>query len=241
MIALAIENVSLSFGGLRALRDISFDVEMGERRLLIGPNGAGKTTLFNVISGVLRNATGGVRTFGQDITRLEQHERARLGIARTFQVINLFPRLTVLENVRLALQAAPAHRREGLRALTERAMGILSAWQMEERAPRRITELSYGERRQVDLIIALSGAPKLLLLDEPLSGLSAAESAQVVARIQSLPRDMAMVMIEHDMNAALGLADRISVLHLGSLIAEGSSAEVQANAEVQAIYLGQDG
>ena len=121
MSALAIENVSISFGGLQALKDISFNVEMGERRLLIGPNGAGKTTLFNVISGVLRGATGGIRVFGQDVTRLEQHQRARLGIARTFQIINLFQHLSVLENVRLALQASPAHQHESLRALTDRA------------------------------------------------------------------------------------------------------------------------
>ena len=184
MIALSIDNVSLNFGGLQALQNISFDVATGERRLLIGPNGAGKTTLFNVITGVLRSATGGVQVYGQDVTRLQQHERARLGIARTFQIINLFARLTVLENVRLALQASPALQNESLRALTERAMAVLSAWDMADRAPRRITELSYGERRQVDIVIALSGSPRLLLLDEPLSGLSAAESAQVVSRIR---------------------------------------------------------
>jgi branched-chain amino acid transport system ATP-binding protein len=240
MNALAVENVSLSFGGLQALKDISFHVASGERQLLIGPNGAGKTTLFNVISGVLRSATGAIRVFGQDVARLDQHERARLGIARTFQVINLFPRLTVVENVRLALQASPAHGHENLSALTDRTMDVLTAWQLADRANKRITELSYGDKRQVDLMIALSGTPRLLLLDEPLSGLSAAESAQVVRRIEALPRDMAIVMIEHDMTAALGLADRISVLHLGRLIAEGTSPGVQANAEVQAIYLGQD-
>jgi branched-chain amino acid transport system ATP-binding protein len=241
MSALAVENVSLNFGGLQALKEISLHVAMGERQLLIGPNGAGKTTLFNVISGVLRSATGVIRVFGQDVVRLDQHERARLGIARTFQIINLFPRLTVVENVRLALQASPAHRHESLAALTARTMDVLAAWQLADRAQQRITELSYGDQRQVDLMIALSGAPRLLLLDEPLSGLSAAESAQVVGRIQALPRDIAVVMIEHDMSVALGLADRVSVLHLGRLIAEGTSAEVQANAEVQAIYLGQDG
>jgi branched-chain amino acid transport system ATP-binding protein len=240
MSALAVENVSLSFGGLQALRDISIHVGMGERQLLIGPNGAGKTTLFNVISGVLRSARGAIRVFGQDVAQLDQHQRARLGIARTFQIINLFPRLTVVENDRLALQASPAHRHESLTALTDRTMDVLAAWQLADRAEKRITELSYGDKRQVDLMIALSGAPRLLLLDEPLSGLSAAESAQVVGRIQALPRDIAIVMIEHDMTAALGLADRVSVLHLGRLIAEGTSAEVQANAEVQAIYLGQD-
>jgi branched-chain amino acid transport system ATP-binding protein len=145
-----------------------------------------------------------------------------------------------VENVRLALQASPAHRHESLAGLTNQTMEVLAAWQLADRAEKRIAELSYGDKRQVDLMIALSGAPRLLLLDEPLSGLSAAESAQVVGRIQALPRDMAIVMIEHDMTAALGLADRVCVLHLGRLIAEGTSAEVQANAEVQAIYLGQD-
>jgi branched-chain amino acid transport system ATP-binding protein len=240
MSALAVENVSLNFGGLQALKDISLQVAMGERRLLIGPNGAGKTTLFNVISGVLRSATGAIRAFGQDVVGLDQHERTRLGIARTFQIINLFPRLTVVENVRLALQASPEHRRESLSALTDRTMDVLAAWQLADRAEKRITDLSYGDKRQVDLMIALCGAPRLLLLDEPLSGLSAAESAQVVGRIQALSREMAIVMIEHDMTVALGLADRVSVLHLGRLIAEGTSAEVQANTEVQAIYLGQD-
>jgi branched-chain amino acid transport system ATP-binding protein len=240
MSALAVENVSFSFGGLQALKDISLNVAAGERRLLIGPNGAGKTTLFNVISGVLRSAMGRIRILGRDVAGLDQHQRARLGVARTFQIINLFPRLTVVENVRLALQASPAHRHESLSALTDRTRDVLTAWQLADRADTRITELSYGDKRQVDLMIALSGAPRLLLLDEPLSGLSAAESALVVGRIQALPRDMAIVMIEHDMSAALGLADRVSVLHLGRLIAEGTSAEVQANAEVQAIYLGQD-
>jgi branched-chain amino acid transport system ATP-binding protein len=238
--ALAVENVSLSFDGLQALKDISLNVGMGERRLLIGPNGAGKTTLFNVISGVLRSATGAIRVFDRDVARLDQHERVRLGVARTFQIINLFSRLTVVENVRLALQASPAHRHQALRTLTDRTMDVLAAWQLTDRAAKRITELSYGDKRQVDLMIALSGSPRLLLLDEPLSGLSAAESAQVVGRIQALPRDMAIVMIEHDMSAALGWADRVSVLHLGRLIAEGTASEVQGNAEVQAIYLGQD-
>jgi branched-chain amino acid transport system ATP-binding protein len=244
--ALAVCDVSRNFGGVVALSNISFEVEPGERRLIIGPNGAGKTTLFNMLSGAFPVSGGTVALFGRDITHLPAFARARMGLSRTFQITNLFPRLTVLDNVLLALQAndktaaSLLRRMRANRALYERADALLQEWNLTAIADRLTKDISYGEQRQIDLILAMALAPRVLLLDEPTAGLSAAEVVRVVGMIRGLPADMTILMIEHDMDVAFGLADRITVLHQGRLIAEGDVAAIRNDPQVTDIYLGAD-
>jgi len=244
MTALTIDNVSKNFGGVAALAGVSLAVEAGERRVLLGPNGAGKTTLFHTISGNVTPSSGRIMLFGDDITALRPERRARLGLARTFQITNLFPRLTVLDSVLLALDGAGG-RGMGLvpspaadRAMDAQAQALLDRWGLAEAASRIVRALSYGEQRQLEIALALAGKPRLLLLDEPTAGLSPAETRRVVAMVHELPRDMTILMIEHDMDVAFELADRIAVMHLGRLIAEGDQAAIRANQQVTDIYLG---
>jgi branched-chain amino acid transport system ATP-binding protein len=246
MSALIVSDVSRNFGGVQALSNISFEVEPGERRLIIGPNGAGKTTLFNMLSGALPVSDGTVTLFGRDITDLPAYERARLGLSRTFQITNLFPRLSVLENILLALQvteigAASLFRRMRTnRPLYQRADALLNEWNLTAIAGQTAKSLSYGEQRQIDLILAMALQPKVLLLDEPTAGLSAAEVVRVVGMIRSLSKDITILMIEHNMDVAFDLADRISVLHQGRLIAEGDVDSIRGDPHVTEIYLGAD-
>jgi len=242
--ALIIEAVSKNFGGVRALSDVSFTVAVNQRRLIIGPNGAGKTTLFNMVAGAFPVSSGKIMLFGHDITQLPAHQRARMGLARTFQITNLFPRLTVLENILLALQAADPSAfsmHETMRSKThlfEAAQDLLDQWNLAAIANQPANNISYGEKRQIDLILAMAVRPKVLLLDEPTAGLSAAEVLRVVNMIRSLPKDMTILMIEHDMDVAFDLADRIAVLHQGRLIAEGDVQTVRNDPHVSEIYLG---
>jgi branched-chain amino acid transport system ATP-binding protein len=246
MSALIVQGLSRSFGGVQALSDVSLTVEAGERRLIIGPNGAGKTTLFNMLSGASEVSAGRIMLFDRDITHLPSYERARMGLARTFQITNLFPGLTVFENVLLALQAADdtafsLHRR--MRAnhhLFRRAQTLLEEWGLIATADQLAKEISYGEQRQIDLILAMAVQPRILLLDEPTAGLSAAEVVRVVGMVRSLPREMTILMVEHDMDVAFDLADRITVLHQGRVIAEGDSKAIRNNPQVNEIYLGAD-
>jgi branched-chain amino acid transport system ATP-binding protein len=244
--ALVVEELSRNFGGLRALSNISLAIEPGEHRLIIGPNGAGKTTLFNILSGALTASGGKVALFDRDITRLAPHERARMGLARTFQITNVFPRLTVLENVLLALQAADGsafclHRRmRDNQSLFAQANAFLERWNLHAIAARPAKSISYGEQRLLDLILAMAMQPKVLLLDEPTAGLSAAEVVRVVGLIRSLPKEITIAMIEHDMDVAFDLADRITVLHQGCVIAEGGVDAIRNNPQVAEIYLGAD-
>ena len=246
MSALAIRDVSRNFGGVQALSNISFEVAPGERRLIIGPNGAGKTTLFNLLSGTVAVSDGQVMLFGRDITNLPPYERTRMGLARTFQITNLFPRLTILENVLLALQVADKSafsmlaRMRTNRPLFQSAEALLQEWDLTAIAGRAAREISYGEQRQIDLILAMAVRPKVLLLDEPTAGLSAAEVVRVVGMVRSLPKEMTILMIEHDMDVAFALADRITVLHQGRLIADGGVAAIRSDPHVSAIYLGAD-
>jgi branched-chain amino acid transport system ATP-binding protein len=242
MSALAVKGLSKRFGGVDAVMDVTLSVEEGERRVLIGPNGAGKTTLFHCVAGTQLASAGAVMLFGSDITPFPPYARARAGLARTFQITNLFANLTVLENVLLAVAAAQkvglVRPMRAYRALYERAGALLAQWGLAERPERRVRHLSYGEQRQLELALALAGTPKLLLLDEPTAGLSAAETARVVAMIGALSREMTVLMIEHDMDVAFELADRITVLHQGRIVAEGDRQEIRANAQVAEIYLG---
>ena len=244
MTALTVEHLRIDFGGLRAVDDVSLAVDIGERRVILGPNGAGKTTLFNLITGVLPPLSGTIRLFANDVTRLAPYRRVRLGLGRTFQISTLFPRLTVLESVLLAVQGADAARfsllrpRGTYRHLARRAEELLAEWELENRGSATTRELSYGEQRQVELLLALAGRPRVLLLDEPTAGLSAAETADVVAMIQRFPREMTVLLIEHDMDVALALADRVTVMHEGRVLAEGTREAIQADPRVTQIYLG---
>ncbi len=247
MSALIVTDLARNFGGVQAVADVSFAVERGERRLLIGPNGAGKTTLFNMLSGALAVSNGSVALFGRDITWLPAYVRARMGLARTFQITNLFPRLTVLENILLALQAAEHNvlsLRRPMRAnheLFDRAHTLLDGWDLAAITGKAAKDIAYGQQRQIDLILAIAARPKVLLLDEPTAGLSAAEVVRVVDMIRRLPREITILMIEHDMDVAFEIADRVTVLHQGRLIAEGSVEAIRNHPQVREIYLGVDG
>jgi branched-chain amino acid transport system ATP-binding protein len=244
MSALVVESVSRNFGGVQALSNVSFSVEPSERRLIIGPNGAGKTTLFNMLSGAFAVSGGRIMLFDREITHLPPYARARMGLARTFQITNLFPHLTVLENVLLALLATDdaafsLHRR--MRAnnpLFKGAGELLESWGLATIAHQTAKDISYGEKRQLDLILGMAMRPRVLLLDEPTAGLSPAEVVRVVGMIRSLPGDMTILIIEHDMDVAFELADRITVLHQGRLIAEGDSHAIRNSPQVNEIYLG---
>jgi branched-chain amino acid transport system ATP-binding protein len=247
MTALEVDGLTHLFGGLKALDGVTLRVDAGERRVILGPNGAGKTTLFNLITGILLPRSGTIRLFDRDLTALPPHRRSRLGLGRTFQITTLFPRLTVLESVLLAVQGADAARftllrpRTAYRHLWARAEELMAEWGLGERRDVPTGELSYGEQRQVELVLALAGRPRVLLLDEPTAGLSAAETAAVVAMIERFPRDVTVLLIEHDMDVALVLAERITVLHQGCVLAEGTRDAMRADPRVKEIYLGADG
>jgi branched-chain amino acid transport system ATP-binding protein len=243
-LALSLSNLSTAFGGLRAVDGVSLDVKPGERRAIIGPNGAGKTTLFNLISGELRPTEGRITLFGRDITQLSPHRRAALGLARTYQITNLFPQLTVLENCLLAVQALmpiKLHLHRALSrypALFERARSVLQAVGLADKAKETARNLSHGEQRQLEIALALAGTPTLLLLDEPTAGLSPAESNMMTALLKKLDLAITILIIEHDMDVAFELTNRITVLHFGKVVADGLGEEVKANPLVQEIYLG---
>ena len=233
------------FGGLRVTAAVDLSVEPGERRLIIGPNGAGKTTLFNLITGELSPDGGTINLFDTDITRVPSRRRAHLGIGRTYQIITLFPRDTLLRNVTLSLLALtrlrwnPFVRLETQTALVERARVVLSRVGLDRLADRPLAETSYGERRRVEIALALAQSPRVLLLDEPFAGLSIEERRDLRALVAGIPRDVTIVMIEHDMDTALDFAERISVLHLGEVVMEGTRAEVVAHPRAREIYLGE--
>jgi len=242
--ALSLADLSKEFGGLRAVDGVSLEVTPGERRAIIGPNGAGKTTLFSLISGETRATGGRISLFGRDVTRFSPHRRAGLGLARTYQITNLFPGLTALENCLLAVQALTGakfhlHRALGRYPLFfERARAVLKAVGLGDQADEVVRNLSHGEQRQLEIALALAGAPRLLLLDEPTAGLSPAESHAMTALLKTLDPTITLLVIEHDMDVAFALTDRITVLHYGKVVADGLGREVKANSLVQEIYLG---
>ena len=242
----AIETTALSktFGGLQAVLDVSLKIEEGERRVIIGPNGAGKTTLFHLISGFLLPSSGRIHLFGRDVTGLQAYRRAALGLSRTFQVTNLFHKLTLFENILLGVQAIKRsrfcfYRPVGtFRDIIPETERLLKEWNLWERKDALVKNLSYGEQRQIEVIMALATKPRLLLLDEPTAGLSSAETAQVVSIIKNLPREITIIMIEHDMDVAFEIAEKITVLHFGSTLADGPAEEIKGNSKVTEIYLG---
>jgi branched-chain amino acid transport system ATP-binding protein len=236
--------VSKSFGGLLALDGVALTIREGERRALIGPNGAGKTTLFNLISGELPVSTGTIHLFDRDVTALAPHRRAALGLARTFQITNLFPSLTVLENGLLAVQGLTRTKFAMLRPLDrfprlrEDALAVLRAVGLEDRAGTTVKNLSHGEQRQLEIALALAGRPRVLLLDEPTAGLSPAESQLMADLLRRLDPSITMLIIEHDMDIALEIAVHVTVLHYGRVIADGPRGEIKADPLVREIYLG---
>jgi branched-chain amino acid transport system ATP-binding protein len=245
MTALELHDLNKAFGGLRVTASVNLAVAPGERRLIIGPNGAGKTTLFNLITGELSSDSGRIMLFGRDLTGVATRRRAHLGLARTNQIITLFPGETLARNVTLSLLGLsplrwnPIVRLDRRRELLDRARETLARVGLEHLADRPVAQTAYGERRRVEIAMALAQNPKVLLLDEPFAGLSVEERRDVLALIGSIPRDVTIVMIEHDMDVALEFAERITVLHFGQVIVEGTRAEVVQHPRTREIYLGE--
>ncbi len=242
--ALELRDLSKAFGGLRAVRGISLKIMPGDRKAIIGPNGAGKTTLFNHISGIFPATSGQVLLFGRDVTSWPSHRRATLGMARTFQVTSLFPKLTVLDNVLLAIKGRRASKfvmwrfLSSYREVYDKAHGLLERAAFIDRKDTEVRYLSHGEQRQLEIVLGLAGDPEILLLDEPAAGLSSGESAEMAAFLQKLDRKLAILLIEHDMDIVFDVADEISVLHFGEVLESGSAERIRSSAKVQEIYLG---
>jgi branched-chain amino acid transport system ATP-binding protein len=241
---LTLVGVTKAFEGLCAVKDVSLSVLAGEHRAILGPNGAGKTTLFNVIAGDLPPTSGKIYFRGEDISRLSCNRRASRGIARTFQITNLFFNLPVIDNLVLGAQALEKTKFSLFRPLTDyrhlydRGLTLLDQIGIAELKDEQVRNLSYGVQRQVEILLALTGQPSLLLLDEPTAGLSPAEAGIMVEMLKKLPESITILIIEHDMDVAFKLAQNITVLHYGEVIADGTVAEVRDNKTVQEIYLG---
>jgi branched-chain amino acid transport system ATP-binding protein len=238
------EHLTRSFGALTAVSDVSLAVAPGTLHSIIGPNGAGKTTLFNLLTGQLQPTSGRIFFDGRDITGTPPQRIAHLGIARSFQRTNVFPALTVLDNVWVAAFARGSwrglawRRAERYPEVRERALAALAEVGLADRAGQRAREISHGEQRQLELAIALAAAPRLLLLDEPAAGLSPEETRRMVQLVQGLKGRYTIVLIEHKMDVIMTISDRISVMHFGSVIAEGTPAEIRKDPEVRRAYLG---
>ncbi|MGG5886167.1 ABC transporter ATP-binding protein [Falsiroseomonas sp. HC035] len=243
---LSLQGLRKRFGGLAVTDDVSLEVAAGEIHAVIGPNGAGKTTLINEISGVLPVDAGQIRFEGRDITRLKLHRRARLGLARSFQITSIIPDFTALENAALAVQAGDGTSFRFFRPaagevrLNAAAMQALDQVGLAARAAVPAGEMSHGEKRQLELAIALATQPRLLLLDEPLAGAGPEETERLIGILRGLRGRYAILLVEHDMQAVFAMADRISVLVYGRVIATGTPDAIRANAEVKAAYLGED-
>tara|TARA_R110000824_G_scaffold207846_1_gene393382 strand:- start:6297 stop:7046 length:750 start_codon:yes stop_codon:yes gene_type:complete len=242
--ALEIKGLSKNFGGMAAITDVNISVAAGERRLLLGPNGAGKTTLFNLITGVLKSDTGSIRSFGRELTRLPTHRRVHQGIARTFQIITLFDKNTLRHNVVLALMGLqkrrwnPLARISDYADLEEQAKQVLARVGLDNIADQPLAQSSYGERRRLEIAMALAQEPRVLLLDEPLAGLSREERVDVQTLLEKIPRDVTVILIEHDMDVALKFAEQITALYYGEVLLEGTREEVVADPRIQEVYLG---
>jgi branched-chain amino acid transport system ATP-binding protein len=243
---LVLEGLTKEFGGLIAVDHVNLEIKAGERHGIIGPNGAGKTTLFNLICGDLSPTEGKIVHFGQDVTRLRTHKRIALGMSRTFQINNLFPKLTVLQNVLLAAQGLQGTKYvmyrpiSSYKSLYDKAKDILEEFQMWDKRDVLVENLSYGDQRQIEVCLALIENPRLLLLDEPTAGLSRAETLTFTSILKKLDPDITILLIEHDMDVAFDLAENITVLQLGKRVASGNNEEIKANKTVQEIYLGTD-
>jgi len=242
--ALEIIELNKAFGGLRVTQDVSLKIRQGERRLIIGPNGAGKTTLFNQISGDMRPNSGRIKLFGADVTTLAPYRRAHLGLSRTYQIITLFTGDTLEHNVTLGLLGLLPSRWQMWRPLSfyrdlaSEARSTLDTVGLLHLADQPISEIAYGEKRRVELAMALAQKPRVLLLDEPLAGLSNSERTTVKSLIASIPRQTTVIMIEHDMDTALDLAETVTLLNYGRVIVDGERDAVIADERTREVYLG---
>jgi branched-chain amino acid transport system ATP-binding protein len=245
--ALELSGVSRRFGGLWAVNAVNLNVAAGSTHAIIGPNGAGKTTLFALVSGELPLSAGSIRMFGQDVSGWSATRRARSGMGRTYQISNVFTSLTMAENILLALRGTRPAKYAFLSSSAASPKeasemdGLLSRCGLSRHRDERVGALSYGVQRQLELALALAGRPRILLLDEPAAGLSPAERAPMADTLRGLPDDLTVLLIEHDMELALGLADRVTCLHYGEVLTEGTSEEIRADVRVQEVYLGTAG
>ncbi len=241
---LELRGLSKSFGGLHAVKDVNLQIFAGDRKAIIGPNGAGKTTLFNVITGTLPASSGQAILFGSDVTTWPSHRRTAMGMARTFQVTNLFPKLTVLDNVLLAIQGLRSMKfvlwrpLSSYRDVYEKARRLLEDVGYWDRRDVEVRNLSHGEQRQIEIVLGLASDPKILLLDEPAAGLASGESREMATFLKRLDPTLAILLIEHDMDVVFDVVDRISVLHFGEVVEEGPSDAIRRSTRVQEIYLG---
>lgn len=244
MDVLKVENIKHAYGGLSVLQGVSFSLRSGEKVALIGPNGSGKTTLINVLNGLIAPVGGRVYLLGRDVTALPAHQRVRLGMARSFQIMRLFPHLTLMTNVLLAIQGIRATRYKMIRPLTRyhddlaRARDLLEGIGLWANRDELVSTLGYGQQRQVEVILALASKPKLLLLDEPGAGLTRAESEQLIVLMENLAQDATVLLSDHDMELVFRLTERVIVLNYGQVIADGRPQEVQSDQKVRQIYLG---
>jgi branched-chain amino acid transport system ATP-binding protein len=242
--ALELRGLCKSFGGLHAVRDVTLQIMPGDRKAIIGPNGAGKTTLFNVITGIYPATDGQIILFGQDVTKWPSHRRTALGMARTFQVTSLFPKLTVLDNVLLAIQGLRKSKFVMWRFLSsykevyDKAYRLLENAGFLDRNDTEVRNLSHGEQRQLEIILGLASDPKILLLDEPAAGLSSGETTDMARFLTRLDPKLAILLIEHDMDVVFDVAQKISVLHFGELLETGTPEQIKKSRRVQEIYLG---
>ena len=242
---IAVRGLAKSFGALRAVSDLDFEVRQGQVTSIIGPNGAGKSTVFNLIAGTIRPDAGRVELDGRDVTALAPHALAQLGLARSFQISNLFFGLTALENVRLACQARAPRTRflariDRDRALADRARAILAEFGIADLADEPAANLSHGDQRRLEIAVCMASQPRVLLLDEPTQGMSPAETLAVDALIKSLAGRVSVLMIEHDVDLVMNISDHVIVLHQGQKLFEGPPAEVRNSSAVRAAYLGAD-
>ena len=241
---LELRRLCKSFGGLHAVRDVTLKIMPGDRKAIIGPNGAGKTTLFNLITGIFPASSGQVLLFGRDVTSWPSHRRTAMGMARTFQVTSLFPKLTVLDNVLLAIEGLRGSKfvmwrfLSSYREVYDKAHHLLEQASFMDRKDTEVRYLSHGEQRQLEIVLGLASDPKILLLDEPAAGLSSGESAEMARFLLGLDPDLAVLLIEHDMDVVFDVADHISVLHFGEVLETGATQQIRHSAKVQEIYLG---
>jgi branched-chain amino acid transport system ATP-binding protein len=240
------QGVTKTFGGVHAVSNVSFGVETGEHLVILGPNGAGKTTLFNMLTGQLKPTSGQLFFQGEEITNLPAHRRIHLGIGRSFQITSLFNGLTVLDNMLLAVQGTKAERYQMLRPLKrnrhvmDKAGELLDSFDLWNFKNELVSCISYGAQRKLEIALSMASDPKLLLLDEPSSGLTTAEGAELCTRISNFGKDISLICIAHDMDLVFGIATRILLLHYGEVIIEGEPEEIKASPIVKEIYMGEE-
>ena len=243
-VAIAARGIQVRFGPFVANDDVHLEVPVGQRRVLIGPNGAGKSTLFNALAGQLRPSKGSVELMGRDVTKVPAYRRARMGLGRTFQINNLFDGLTVRQNVEITLASQSSSRKvfwrdlgsiPGIRAKSEK---LLDAWEFSAIADLPVADLAYGQQRVMEIVLAMSTEPHVLLLDEPTAGLAPVDAARLTRLVAQLPRDITIIMIEHDMDVAFALADRVTVLHQGKVLADDVPEKIAVDESVLQVYLG---